>query len=143
MNSDEQSLAGNMVNDLYVDSTGNLWIATSMGLDRLSVAGKRFIHYHNDPSFSKSLSNDEVLAIYEDRGGVLWFGTSTGGVNKYDRQRDNFAYYRNDPGNKNSLSDNSIISCLLGLERLCLDRNAGEKAEPADQIDQVVIHYQN
>ena len=40
------------------------------------------------------------MSIYEDRRGVLWFGTYGGGVNKYDRQRDNFAYYRHDPTNK-------------------------------------------
>ena len=94
---DPQTISSDSMSSLYVDSTGNLWIATTMGLDRLSKVGKRFTHYQNDPTFSKSLSNNYVLSIYEDRGGVLWFGTWGGGVNKYDRQRDNFAYYRNDP----------------------------------------------
>ena len=107
---DPRTISSNVISDLYVDSTGNLWIATAMGLDRLGKIGKRFTHYQNDPTFSKSLSNNIVLSIYEDRGGVLWFGTWGGGVNKYDRQRDNFAYYRNDPKNKNSLSENQILS---------------------------------
>ena len=113
---DPQTISGNSISDLYVDSTGNLWIATTTGLDRLSKIGKRFTHYQNDPTFSKSLSNNYVLSIYEDRGGVLWFGTWGGGVNKYDRQRDNFAYYRNDPKNKNSLSENLILSIYQDME---------------------------
>ena len=107
---DPQTISGNSISDLYMDSTENLWIATTTGLDRLSKIGQRFTHYLNDPTFSKSLSNNKVLSIYEDSGGVLWFGTWGGGVNKYDRQRDNFAYYRNDPQNKNSLSENLITA---------------------------------
>jgi ligand-binding sensor domain-containing protein/signal transduction histidine kinase len=141
--SDEQSIAGNMVNDLYVDSTGNLWIATSTGLDRLSVAGKRFIHYRNDPSFSQSLSSDDVAAIYEDRGGVLWFGTFAGGVNKYDRRRDNFAYYRNNPQNKSSLSANSNWSIYAGSEGYVWVGTYGEGLNRLTRSTGQVIRYQH
>jgi ligand-binding sensor domain-containing protein/signal transduction histidine kinase len=140
---DEQSIAGNMVNDLHVDSTGNLWIATATGLDRLSSAGKRFIHYHNDPTFSKSLSKDYVLSIYEDRGGVLWFGTYGGGVNKYDRQRDNFAYYRSDPNNPNSLSDNFIFSIYEDSEGYVWIGTFSAGLNRVTRSTNQVIHYQN
>lgn len=113
---DPQSLAGNRVNALQIDSTGNLWIGTSNGLDRLSKAGGRFIHYLNDPSYNKSLSNNYLLSIHEDRGGVLWFGTYGGGVNKYDRLRDNFAYYRHNPENPNSLSGNFVFPIHVDSE---------------------------
>lgn len=110
---DSHTIASDAVNDLHMDSAGNLWIGTSNGLDRLSTNGKRFIHYRNDPTFIKSLSNNYVLSIYEDRGGVLWFGTWGGGVNKYDRQRDNFAYYRHDTKDINTLSGNFIFSIYV------------------------------
>jgi len=107
--SDPTSIADNMINALYLDSTGNLWVGTTSGLDRLGTRGEGFIHHRNDPTFSKSLSYDYLISIYEDRGGVLWFGTYGGGVNKYDRQRDNFTYYRHDPKNPNTLSGNFIF----------------------------------
>jgi len=113
---DPQSIVGNRINALLIDSTGNLWIGTSNGLDRLSEAGGRFIHYSNDPSYTKSLSNNYILSIYEDRGGILWFGTFTGGVNKYDRLRDNFAYYRHDPKDANTLSGNSVFPIHVDTE---------------------------
>ncbi len=139
----EQSIASDMVNDLYADSTGNLWIATSGGLDRLSAAGKRFIHYRNDPTFSKSLSNDVVLSIYEDRGGVLWFGTYGGGVNKYDRQRDDFAYYRNDPKNANSLSENFIFSIYEDSEGYVWTGTFSQGLNRFTRSTNQVIRYQN
>ncbi|MGZ9221687.1 MAG: two-component regulator propeller domain-containing protein [Anaerolineales bacterium] len=140
---DEQSIASNTVNDLYVDSTGNLWIATGRGLDRLSAAGKRFIHYRNDPTFSRSLSNDVVLSIYEDRGGVLWFGTYGGGVNKYDRQRDDFAYYRNNPKTKNSLSENFIFSIYEDTEGYVWIGTFSQGLDRFTRSTNQVIHYQN
>ncbi|HMB24818.1 MAG: two-component regulator propeller domain-containing protein [Chloroflexota bacterium] len=110
------SLAHNTVNALYVDSTGNLWVGTTGGLDRLNTTKRGFVHYRNDPAFSKSLSSDDVISIYEDRGGVLWFGTWGGGVNKYDRQRDNFSYYRHDPRDSNTLSGSVITSLYVDKE---------------------------
>ena len=139
----DQSLIGDMVYDLYVDSTGNLWVATAMGLDRLSVAGKRFIHYQHDPTFSRSLSEDEILSIYEDRGGILWFGTFGGGVNKYDRRRDNFAYYRNDPKNKNSLSDNSVMALYADSEGYTWVGTFGEGLDRLTRSTGQVIHYRH
>ncbi|HKJ37399.1 MAG TPA: two-component regulator propeller domain-containing protein [Anaerolineales bacterium] len=115
-NNDFQSITGNRINSLQIDSTGNLWIGTHTGLDRLSKAGGRFIHYRSDPSYVQSLSNNSIVSIYEDRGGILWFGTYGGGVNKYDRLRDNFSYYRHNPEDKNSLSNNLIFPIHVDSE---------------------------
>src|SRR5262249_5708941 len=58
----------------------------------------------------KSLSNNNVPSIYEDRAGELWIGTVGGGLNRYDAKSRSFTIYRNDPGNPNSLSNNSVRS---------------------------------
>ena len=139
---DPQTISGNTISDLYMDSTGNLWIGTYMGLDRLSKIGQRFTHYQNDPTFSKSLSNNKVLSIYEDSGGVLWFGTWGGGVNKYDRQRDNFAYYRNDPQNKNSLSENIITAIYQDTEGYIWVGTASSGLNRFTRTTNQVVRYQ-
>ncbi|MCP4601189.1 MAG: hypothetical protein GY847_11810 [Proteobacteria bacterium] len=54
------------------------------------------------------MSSNFVLSIFQDREGVLWFGTIGGGVNKLNIGWRNFALYQNDPNNPNSLSDNMI-----------------------------------
>ena len=120
------SLSGNSVNALEIDSAGNLWIGTSNGLDRLNKDRTNFVHYRNDPSFSKSLSNSYILSIYEDRGGVLWFGTFGSGVNKYDWGRSRFEYYRHDPDNPNSLSGNFIFPIYIDHEGMAWIGTYGE-----------------
>ena len=138
----EQTIANNSITSLHVDSTGNLWVGTMMGLDRLSEAGKRFIHYRNDPTYVRSLSRDYILSIYEDRGGVLWFGTQGGGVNKYDRQRDNFAYYRHDPNDSHSISNNMIYPIFVdsdGYVWLGTDAGLDRFTRSTNQV----IHYRH
>lgn len=140
---DPQSIASNRVNALKVDSTGNLWVGTADGLDRLSKAGGRFIHYVNDPSYNLSLSNNYILSIYEDRGGVLWFGTYGGGVNKYNRLRDNFAYFRHIPDNPNSLSGNFVFPIHVDSEGYAWIGTFGTGLNRLTWSTGQVIHYQN
>ncbi|MEP7135405.1 MAG: two-component regulator propeller domain-containing protein [Chloroflexota bacterium] len=109
---DTKNISSNVVNALKIDSTGNLWIGTANGLNRYEP-GRGFVHYDNDPAFSKSLSANHVISLYEDRSGTLWIGTYAGGVNIYDRQTDLFAYYRNNPLDSNTISDNSIIPIFV------------------------------
>jgi len=138
----DQSLSSNMVTSLQMDSTGNLWIGTEKGLDRLSEAGKRFIHYRNDPTYVRSLSRDYIISIYEDRGGVLWFGAYGGGVNKYDRQRDNFAYYRHDPTDSHSLNSNMILPIFAdsdGYVWIGTDHGLDRFTKSTNQV----IHYRS
>ena len=114
-NNTYQSLSNNIINTLRYDSTGNLWVGTANGLNRYQP-GKGFVHYLNDPTFSKSLSENSIASLYEDRSGILWIGTYGGGVNIYDRQRDLFAYYRHDPQDKNSINANSILALHVDSE---------------------------
>ena len=138
---DPQSLSSDMINALRMDATGNLWVGTANGLDRLGSTGNRFVHYTHDPTFQNSLSNDYVISIYEDRGGVLWFGTYGGGVNKYDRQRDNFAYYRHDPKDPNSLSDNIIFPIFIDSEGYAWIGTLGSGLNRFTRDTNQVIHY--
>ncbi|HXQ36481.1 MAG TPA: two-component regulator propeller domain-containing protein, partial [Anaerolineales bacterium] len=62
----------------------------------------------------------------EDRGGVLWFGTYGGGVNKYDRADAKFAYYRNDPNDPESLSGNFIFPIYVDRKGFAWIGTSGE-----------------
>jgi ligand-binding sensor domain-containing protein len=88
---DPHSLGDNEVLTIFEDRSGTLWIGTRKGgLSRFDPASGRgaFTNYRHDPDDPRSLGSDRngVWTIYEDRTGVLWIGTLTGGINRFDRE---------------------------------------------------------
>ncbi len=61
-----------------------MWAGTlAGGLNRLDRATGQVTVFRHDPAESTSLGYGEVSAIYEDRAGTLWVGTS-GGLDRFD-----------------------------------------------------------
>jgi signal transduction histidine kinase/ligand-binding sensor domain-containing protein len=92
------------------DSRGFMWFGTEDGLNKYD--GYNFTVYKNDPKKNNTLSNNYINDIVEDNDGDLWIATSEGGLNKYNRQKDEFIHYKYDPENPTSIS-NDFVSCLL------------------------------
>ena len=63
--------------------SGNLWIGTFNGLDKLDERTGKFTHYRNDPNDPNSLPSNWVWPIYEDSRGNLWIGTVKGGLCRF------------------------------------------------------------
>jgi methyl-accepting chemotaxis protein/ligand-binding sensor domain-containing protein len=59
-------------------------------------------------SVKAGLSQSTVFAIMQDSRGFMWFGTRTGGLNKYDGH--SFKVYKNDTDDSYSISGNEILS---------------------------------
>lgn len=78
------SLASNSVYKLHCDQYGNLWIGTwDAGislLDKSQISQSQnevsFINYQNDISNPYGLSGNNITALYVDRSGILWAGSS-------------------------------------------------------------------
>ena len=82
-----------------------LWFGTlNSGLDRYDPATGRFTHFRHDPSNPRSLSNDRIYALLEDRKGDLWIGTYEGGLNRFDRKTGTFTAYTHNDSVPGSLS---------------------------------------
>ena len=90
-----------------MDDSGTLWVATWAGLQLFHRDSGRFTTFRHDPGDPRSLSNDELNAVYEDRSGALWAGTWHGGVNRLGRGV-KFRHYFVDPVDPNSLSNNAV-----------------------------------
>ncbi len=45
---------------------------------------EEFVHYKHDPRDPNSISEDNVYVVYEDRDGIMWFGTYRNGLNRFD-----------------------------------------------------------
>lgn len=93
------SISSDFITCIHRDHTGNLLIGTwGGGLNLLTRENKnegRFIHLQNDPEDDRTLINDFVSSIVEDRYGTIWIGTF-GGLMAYHPESREFT--RMDPG---------------------------------------------
>lgn len=103
-----------LVLTIFKDHQGHVWIGTDQGLERLDEKTGEVIRYVNDPSNPKSLSNNVVEVIYEDKNDQLWIGTglpwfarSEGGLNKMNPDG-SFTRFMHDSADNNSLLSNKI-----------------------------------
>ncbi len=72
-----------------------------------------------------SLSNNSVLAICEDKQGMLWIGTGEG-LNSLDRKTGHFTVYKNNPEDSTSIGGNKIYSIYEDREnRLWIGTHSG------------------
>ncbi len=67
-------LPGNLINDIFEDSRGTLWIATEAGLCKMLDKRGKFITYTSAHGFP----SDVIYSILEDDNNVLWISTSKG-----------------------------------------------------------------
>jgi len=105
---DPHTLSHNQVVVIYEDRLDDLWIGTMGGLDRFNREAETFTRYHNIPTDPNSLANDAVYSLYEDWRGVFWIGTYGGGLDKFDRENEQFTHYTV----KNGLPSNSVWGIL-------------------------------
>jgi len=113
------SLSNNAVNAILEDSKGVLWVGTDGGglnkifPDERNVGTLKFVRYQNEPARPDSLSDNIVTCLHEDRQGILWVGTYTGGVNRLERgegKRGRFTRFKTIPGDISSLGNNFVMS---------------------------------
>ena len=71
----DDGLSRNLVAQIFKDSHGFMWIATSNGLDRYD--GYDFIHF-NSRNLGNALQSDNIHCVEEDINGNLWIGTENG-----------------------------------------------------------------
>ena len=105
--SQEHGLSNNQIHSILQDKKGWMWFGTSQGACRFD--GYKFTVFKNDPEDSTSLIGNLVRAVYEDRKGQLWIGTENGGLNKFDREKENFQHLFSS-GKQTTLKDASVTS---------------------------------
>jgi signal transduction histidine kinase/ligand-binding sensor domain-containing protein len=118
------SLSHHQIHVVYRDSAGQLWLGleeggvnlvTEIGLGRIHV-----IRYSQADEDAHSLSHDSVRAIFEDDGGVMWFGTLGGGANKADPDTRAFGHYRHFPEDPHSLAGDRVTALAFDANRAAL-----------------------
>lgn len=85
--STENGLSSSLINQLFQDSRGFIWVATEYGLDRFD--GLNFSNYRHVPNDSVSLTSDYVRTLFEDSRQNLLIGCING-LMVYNRETDTF-----------------------------------------------------
>jgi serine phosphatase RsbU (regulator of sigma subunit)/ligand-binding sensor domain-containing protein len=104
----EHGLSQSIVRAIFQDSKGLLWFGAQDGLNKYD--GYKFTVYKYDPFDSTSLSENDIYSIYEapSEPKVLWIGTGTSGLNRFDRETETFTHFRHNPADSTSLGDNGV-----------------------------------
>ena len=62
--STDNQISSSLINDIYQDQKGFIWIATEYGLNLFD--GNKFVTFHHIENDSTSLRNDYVFSVFED-----------------------------------------------------------------------------
>ncbi len=101
-----EGLSNSLINEVFQDHQGFIWVATEDGLNRFD--GINFKSYLNN-NLQNSLKNSFVTAIYEDKKGNLWVG-QINALQIYNHETESFSEI------KLPIIDPTIhinISCIL------------------------------
>ena len=108
----------NMSRGMIQDRTGLIWVGCNEGVnvfdpDELIRDESKYINFKYDIKNERSLNNNGVKTVFEDKSGRIWLGTTGGGLNLLMREKplENswFKHYTV----KNGLS-NEVIQSIIG-----------------------------
>ncbi len=141
----EDGLSQSAIFALMQDRQGFIWIGTKDGLNQYD--GYHFTVFQHNPFDSTTLSSNFVTAIFEDSRGYLWVGTREGGLNRMDRNNEQFRHYRHNSQHPGSPSDNRITAITedksgtlwIGTVRE-LNRLPGKEIEKKSPVFQKLAH---
>jgi ligand-binding sensor domain-containing protein len=96
--------------NLLADGQNGFWVPSSLGLYYFDRQTERFTYqFQHDETNPNSLDDNTVVAIYRDRGGLLWAGTGSG-LNLLNWRQEQFGHYRHLPNGSNSLSPGKVTA---------------------------------
>jgi signal transduction histidine kinase/ligand-binding sensor domain-containing protein/DNA-binding response OmpR family regulator len=85
--SSENGLSNNLINCIYQDSRGFIWIASEYGLTRFDAL--KFVKYQHIENDKNSLNDNYIHTLFENSSGQLFVGTVSG-LMQYCMETDNF-----------------------------------------------------
>ncbi|WP_340113605.1 ligand-binding sensor domain-containing protein [Maribellus mangrovi] len=113
-----EGLSQSVVNCIFQDSKGYIWLGTQNGLDRFD--GRNFERFRYNPKDSNSISNNWIYAISEDSEGNLWIGTK-GGLHQYIRTENRFERIRYQTGYRFDVTNYNYDNICLNSGKILIN----------------------
>jgi signal transduction histidine kinase/ligand-binding sensor domain-containing protein/AraC-like DNA-binding protein len=145
--STDNGLSSSLINQLYQDRKGFIWIATEYGLNKFD--GTRFSVYKHIEGDSCSLKNNYVRSLFEDSKERFWIGYING-LMRYDRGTDDFREIKILREGKQvfphvvqtlELSNNKILIATAGHGIFTLDEKEMQANDTDDINKQLSSNY--
>jgi len=99
-------LSNSSINTINQDSNGLIWIGTWDGLNLYN--GREFKVYKPDPGNAKSISNNIIRDIVEEKKDIHWIATDRG-INRLDKKQNTFERFFVDAGNQIISNEHSFF----------------------------------
>ncbi len=103
-------LSQSTVNSIIKDSLGFMWFGTNDGLNRYN--GIDFKCYRYETDNPNSLNIGRITCLFIDNNKDLWVSTDQGGLNYYQKDKDNFIRYHYSFDDTKTISTNDIRAIL-------------------------------
>lgn len=102
---DPTAISSNIVNEIFLDQTGTVWVGTQDGLSFFDPVKQGFEHYNFVNGEKNSLLDKTVWAIFE-KNNVIWVGNRKGitRINKKDNKYYHYPYRSDNPMDPNNHS---------------------------------------
>ncbi len=106
----DDGLPENSVRSIMQDSHGFLWFGTHNGLARYDGYDMKI--FLPDPEDSNSIFPRFLIALAQDDSGMVWVGSYSNGMSKYNPHTERFTNYLPDPTNPHALPG-------IKVEKIC------------------------
>jgi len=138
------SIAGNRVGPVTIDSLGFIWIGISdAGIDRLNPETGKIIHFKHDPSHTGSIPDNKIQFLYTDPGGIIWIGAGTI-VSGYDSQMNLISRFSvSKKPNVNSFSSDAIGFIFQDHSHILWLGTGNNGLVKVNRRPQTFVHYQH
>lgn len=95
------------VTGMVQDKQGYMWLATKNGLFRYD--GYQMVQYRTDPLDPTSIASSSLETIAIDSSGIIWIGTFSSGLERFDPKTGIFTHYRPNANDMFTISSDSIM----------------------------------
>lgn len=109
------SLANDLVEEIFEDRSGSIWVGTLTGISRFDPAKQGYTHVTALVNNRNSLQDKNIWCFGEDSSGNLYVGNRAG-MSRINMSDNTYRHFSRKTNNLNRLNDNSVLSVYIDEE---------------------------